>query len=255
MEKTETATLHILVVDDDESVCDLVQAYLGAEGFRVSTARDAAAMSAVLAAESIDLLVLDLRLPDGDGLALLRDLRAAQGYVPVIILSGKNADIDRIVGLEVGADDYLTKPFNPRELLARIKAVMRRVEKDGNGAGGARRGGEGASDDAVRAVARFAGWTLDFAAQRLFSPDGRDVDLTRAEFALLSAFLRRPQRVLSRDQLLDLTHGDAGDVFDRSIDVLILRLRRKIEENPSQPRLIKTERGAGYIFDTQVRTD
>lgn len=252
---------HILVVDDDEAVRELVSAYLTAEGLRVSLAANAVTMAAVLEAEPVDLVVLDLRLPDADGLELMRTIRAREA-LPVIILSGKNADVDRIVGLEVGADDYLTKPFNPRELLARIKAVMRRVSSDGSGAkmigagnnnGNGNGGTSGGTGDTLRAISRFAGWTLDFAAQRLTGPEGREVELTRAEFALLSAFVRRPQRVLSRDQLLDLTHNDGGEVFDRSIDVLILRLRRKIEANPSQPKLIKTERGAGYIFDAVVR--
>ncbi|HYD32489.1 MAG TPA: response regulator [Azospirillaceae bacterium] len=249
--------VHILTVDDDEAIRDLVTSYLAAEGYRVSAAEDASAMFRILAAEPVDLVVLDLRLPDGDGLALVREIRANDD-IPVIIVSGKNADIDRIIGLEVGADDYLTKPFNPRELLARIKAVLRRVGVgDCAPAKVAPRNGTPVSTplpDAVRAVVAFAGWTLDLAAQRLRAPDDREVDLTRAEFALLSAFVRRPQRVLSREQLLDLTHGDNGEVFDRSIDVLILRLRRKIEKNPSQPKLIRTERGAGYIFDSAVRT-
>lgn len=243
--------MHILAVDDDEDIRDLVSAYLTDEGYRVTTAPDAASMARVLESEKVDLIVLDLRLPDGDGLALLREIRARSG-IPLIILSGRVADVDRIVGLELGADDYLTKPFNPRELLARIKAVLRRV-----GEAAAAKAPEAAArkdEGELRTVVQFAGWELDLAAQRLRSPDGRDVELTRAEFGLLAAFVKRPQRVLTRDQLLDFTHGDGGEVFDRSIDVLILRLRRKIEENPSQPRLIKTERGAGYIFDAKVRS-
>lgn len=234
---------HILAVDDDEEVRELLADYLGHEGFRVTQARDGAAMSAVLESEPIDLILLDLRLPDGDGLSLIRQLRA-DSHMPVIILSGKVEDVDRIVGLELGADDYLTKPFNPRELLARIKAVLRRT-------------GEMVrerSSEELRAAVTFAGWQFDLTAQRLKAPDGRDVDLTRAECALLAAFVKRPQRVLSREQLLELTRADGGDVFDRSIDVLILRLRRKIEANPKEPQIIRTERGVGYVFDAKVKT-
>lgn len=238
--------MHILAVDDDEDIRELLSAYLTGEGYRVSTAANAASMAELLGREAVDLVVLDLRLPDGDGLALVRDIRT-HSKIPVIILSGKGADIDRIVGLEVGADDYLPKPFNPRELLARIKAVLRRAANDAPPAARPVNG-----DDGPRAVFQFAGWELDLAAQRLRRADGRDIDLTKAEFGLLSAFVRRPQRVLSREQLLDLTRVDGAEVFDRSIDVLILRLRRKIEENPSQPQLIKTERGSGYVFDAKV---
>ena len=235
--------MHILVVDDDEPVRELLESYLTTEGYRVSTAPDAASAKHYLDGETVDLIVCDLRLPDGDGLALVRQIRS-ETQIPVIILSSKDQDVDRIVGLELGADDYLTKPFNPRELLARIKAVLRRVSGEGRTPRGA---------DDLRAVVQFASWELDLTAQRLRGKDGRDVDLTRAEFGLLSAFVKRPQRVLTRDQLLDLTRADGTEVFDRSIDVLILRLRRKIEANPKEPRIIKTERGAGYVFDAKVR--
>jgi two-component system, OmpR family, response regulator len=218
---------HILAVEDDEQVQELLSDYLSHEGFRVTIAATGAAMMAALAAEPPDLILLDLRLPDGDGLALVRQLRS-ESQLPVIILSGKVEEVDRIVGLELGADDYLTKPFNPRELLARIKAVLRRA-----GEGGVTRGAEG-----LRAVVSFSGWQFD---------------LTKAEYALLAAFVKQPQRVLSRDQLLDLTRIDGAEVFDRSIDVLILRLRRKIETNPKEPQIIRTERGLGYVFDTRVK--
>jgi DNA-binding response OmpR family regulator len=233
---------HILAVEDDEQVQELLSDYLSHEGFRVTVAATGAAMTAVLAADPVDLILLDLRLPDGDGLALVRQLRS-ESQLPVIILSGKVEEVDRIVGLELGADDYLTKPFNPRELLARIKAVLRRA-----GEGGVTRNPEG-----LRAVVCFAGWQFDLTAQRLLSSDGRDVDLTKAEYALLAAFVKQPQKVLSRDQLLDLTRIDGAEVFDRSIDVLILRLRRKIEANPKEPQIIRTERGLGYVFDTRVK--
>ena len=235
--------MHILAVDDDEPVRELLASYLAAEGYRVSTAPDTATAKQCLVGDPIDLVVCDLRLPDGDGLGLVRQIRA-ESHIPVIILSSKDQDVDRIVGLELGADDYLTKPFNPRELLARIKAVLRRVSGEGRPARGA---------EELRAVVQFASCELDLTAQRLRGQDGRDVELTRAEFRLVSAFVKRPQRVLTRDQLRDLTRADGTGVFDRSIDVLILRLRRKIEANPKEPRIIKTERGAGYVFDAKVR--
>ncbi|AWK86423.1 response regulator [Azospirillum thermophilum] len=235
--------MHILAIDDDEPVRDLLESYLTAEGYRVTTAPDTASAKEALTGDPVDLVVCDLRLPDGDGLGLVRHIRS-ETQIPVIILSSKDQDVDRIVGLELGADDYLTKPFNPRELLARIKAVLRRVSGDGR---------PPRSADDLRAVVQFANWELDLTAQRLRAQDGREVELTKAEFGLLAAFVKRPQRVLTRDQLLDLTRADGSEVFDRSIDVLILRLRRKIESNPKEPRLIKTERGAGYVFDTKVR--
>lgn len=236
--------MHILAVDDDEPIRELLTSYLTSEGYRVTAAADAAGARRVIAADPIDLMVLDLRLPDDDGLNLVRELRK-ESKLPVIILSSKDQDVDRIIGLELGADDYLTKPFNPRELLARIKAVLRRAVAEAPAP---------RSVDELRAVVQFANWELDMTAQRLRSADGRDVDLTKAEYGLLAAFVKRPQRVLTRDQLLDLTRADGAEVFDRSIDVLILRLRRKIETNPKEPRIIKTERGAGYVFDAKVRS-
>lgn len=236
--------MHILAVDDDEPIRELLTSYLTSEGYRVTAAADAAGARRMIAADPIDLMVLDLRLPDDDGLNLVRELRK-ESKLPVIILSSKDQDVDRIIGLELGADDYLTKPFNPRELLARIKAVLRRAVADAPAP---------RSVDELRAVVQFANWELDMTAQRLRSADGREVDLTKAEYGLLAAFVKRPQRVLTRDQLLDLTRADGAEVFDRSIDVLILRLRRKIETNPKEPRIIKTERGAGYVFDAKVRS-
>lgn len=240
--------MHILAVDDDEPILELLTSYLTAEGYRVTAAADAASARKVIEGDPIDLIVLDLRLPDGDGLSLVRELRQdprPESRTPVIILSSKDQDVDRIVGLELGADDYLTKPFNPRELLARIKAVLRRAGAEVHAP---------RPVDELRAVVQFADWELDMTAQRLRSADGREVDLTKAEYGLLAAFVKRPQRVLTRDQLLDLTRADGAEVFDRSIDVLILRLRRKIESNPKEPRIIKTERGAGYVFDAKVKS-
>nr|WP_295836443.1 response regulator transcription factor [uncultured Azospirillum sp.] len=236
--------MHILAVDDDEPIRELLASYLAGEGYRVTTAQDTASARQALDGDPVDLVVCDLRLPDGDGLGLVRQIRT-ESQIPIIILSSKDQDVDRIVGLELGADDYLTKPFNPRELLARIKAVLRRVSNDARPA---------RSADELRAVVQFANWELDLTAQRLRGQEGREVELTKAEFGLLAAFVKRPQRVLTRDQLLDLTRVDGAEVFDRSIDVLILRLRRKIEANPKEPRIIKTERGAGYVFDAKVRT-
>ena len=236
--------MHILAVDDDEPIRELLASYLAGEGYRVTTAQDTASARQALDGEPVDLVVCDLRLPDGDGLGLVRQIRT-ESQIPVIILSSKDQDVDRIVGLELGADDYLTKPFNPRELLARIKAVLRRVSNDARPPRNA---------DELRAVVQFANWELDLTAQRLRGQEGREVELTKAEFGLLAAFVKRPQRVLTCDQLLDLTRVDGAEVFDRSIDVLILRLRRKIEANPKEPRIIKTERGAGYVFDAKVRT-
>jgi DNA-binding response OmpR family regulator len=233
---------HILVVDDEEDIRELLEDYLTHEGYRVTQAPTGADMVRSLAAGPVDLALLDLRLPDGDGLSLIRQIRT-ESHMPVIILSGRTEEVDRIIGLELGADDYITKPFNPRELLARIKAVLRRASevRPQNG-------------DELRATVGFAGWEFDLAAQRLKSPDGRLVELTRAESSLLAAFIKNPQKVLSREQLIELTRSDGDEVFDRSIDVLILRLRRKIEINPKDPQLIKTERGSGYVFDTKIRS-
>ena len=200
-------------------------------------------MEQVLERERVDLVVLDVRLPGDDGLTLMRRLRD-RSAVPVILLTTRNDEVDRILGLELGADDYVTKPFSPRELLARIRAVLRR---------GQTRPIE-ATDERHLAL-RFAGWELDFQSGRLLAPSGERVQLTQAEARLLLAFLKAPKRTLSRDQLLDLSRGhNSDDVFDRSIDVQILRLRRKLEADPSRPELIKTDRGVGYFLDAKVET-
>ena len=233
---------HILVVDDDPAIRELVRDYLVEHELQVSTAGSGAEMDKVLGAEVIDLVILDLKLPDEDGLAIARRLREKLD-IPIIILTGsRKEEVDRVMGLELGADDYVTKPFSQRELLARIKAVLRRTE----GKRAARR------VETVRAY-RFAGWELNTGLRRLKSPDGRLVELTNSEYALLVAFLRAPQRVLSRDQLLESSRLH-DDIYDRSIDVQILRLRRKIEEKANEPKLIRTERGAGYFLDTTVET-
>lgn len=234
---------HILVVDDDQAIVDLVSDFLTEYGYEVSTASDAATMVKVMKESKCDLIVLDLKLPDGNGLALASRLRASSN-IPIIMLTAFGTEVDRIVGLEVGADDYLAKPFNPRELLARIRAVLRRV----------RRSSPERTDPASdHEVFSFGCWLLDTTARQLLSPDGEPVELTSGEFSLLEALVRAPYRVLTRDQLLGMTRSADTEVFDRTIDVLILRLRRKLEFNPKHPQLIKTERGMGYIFNATVK--
>lgn len=231
---------HILIVDDDREIRELLSRFLLKHGLRVTTANDGRDMRRVLAAAAIDLIVLDLMLPGEDGLSLCRELRA-RSAIPVIMLTAMKEDVDRIVGLELGADDYLGKPFHPHELLARIKAVLRR-------AGGAR----GRALDDERATVCFAGWRLDLAGRALTSPEGLLVTLTGGEFALLAALVRHPGRVLTRDQLLDLARGRDAQPFDRAIDVQISRLRHKLEADPREPAIIKTVRGGGYLFAPSV---
>ena len=233
---------HILVVDDDEAIRELVREYLSEHDFKVSMAETGAEMDKVLGgSEMVDLVILDLKLPDEDGLAIARRLRESLD-LPIIILTGRKEEADRIMGLELGADDYVTKPFSQRELMARIKAVLRRTE----GKRAKRRG------EQVRAY-KFSGWELNTGTRKLKSPDGRNVELTNSEYSLLIAFLKSPQRILTRDQLLESSRLH-DDIYDRSIDVQILRLRRKIEESPNQPSLIRTERGAGYYLNSSVET-
>lgn len=232
---------HILVVDDDADLRQMVADYLNDYELRVTGAADGPAMREAIAREVVDLVLLDLKLPSEDGMNLARELRETSS-VPIIILTGRKDDVDRIMGLELGADDYLTKPFNLRELLARIRAILRRTQTHPVAQV------EGRAPHAFR----FSGWELDLRSRRLTSNEGERVDLTHAEFALLGAFLGAPERILSREQLLELSRGNDENVFDRSIDVQILRLRRKIESDPSRPQLIRTERGAGYFFNSQV---
>jgi two-component system, OmpR family, response regulator len=232
---------HILVVEDDTATRDLLEQYLADYKFRVTPAATAAEAEKRLAEEVVDLVVLDLNLPDGDGLALARKLRDTSS-IPIVILTGRADEVDRVLGLELGADDYVTKPFSPRELLARLRAVLRRAQ----GAPAGRRAHE------LRAY-RFADWELRMGTRKLISPDGKPVQLSSGEFSLLAAFLKSPRQILTRDQLLEATRL-YDDVYDRSIDVQILRLRRKIEVDATEPKLIKTERGAGYFFDADVET-
>ncbi len=233
------ASPHVLIVDDDPEIRDLLGRYLKKHGYRVDRAADGREMARLLETGRFDLVVLDLMLPGEDGLSLCRRLRASSD-LPVIMLTAMGDETDRIVGLEIGADDYLPKPFNPRELLARIKAVLRR--------GGALRPPEGETPAGLE----FDGWRIDVGRRELFAPDGVLVPLTSGEFDLLLALAERPQRVLSRDQLLDLTKGRAAQPFDRSIDVQLSRLRRKIEADPKEPQLIKTVRGGGYMLTARV---
>ncbi|MEM9626520.1 MAG: response regulator [Pseudomonadota bacterium] len=234
------STPHILVVDDHRDIRDLVAKYLDKNGYRVSVADGGVAMKKTLATSSIDLVVLDAMMPGEDGLTLCRDLRA-EGDMPVIMLTAMAEETDRVVGLEIGADDYLTKPFNPRELLARIKAVLRRTNS-------LPRQNEQISDGRLA----FDRWILDSNQRELIGEDGVAVPLSTADFHLLSAFLKHPKMVLSRDQLLDLTQGRAATAFDRSIDNQVSRLRRKIEADPKKPEIIKTVWGGGYSFAAEV---
>lgn len=235
--------IRIAVVDDDAGVRDAVCDLVGTEGFETVPCGDALSLFAALNDGPIDLVVLDLRLPDRDGLSVAASIRATS-QVPIIMLTGRGGDVDRILGLEIGADDYMVKPFNPRELLARIKAVLRRIGREAPAA---------ASPPPIRNGWRFAGRLIDLDRRRLIAPDGAPVSLTVAEFDLLAALVAAAGRVLSRDQLLELTHRAGGEVYDRTIDVLILRLRRKIETDPTQPSFIRTERGHGYVFDAAVQ--
>ena len=231
---------HILVVDDEQEICDLVREYLTGEGYRVSAAHDGAGMRRVLSQSPADLVILDLMLPGEDGLTLARWLRSQSG-IGIIILTGRGETVDRIIGLEMGADDYLPKPFHLRELLARVKSVLRRVQG---------RTGEGPPQ--TRSRARFAGWDFDLSSRELLSPAGQGVRLTTGEFDLLAAFVNHANQVLSRDRLLDLARNREAGPFDRTIDVQVGRLRRKLEDDGQNPSLIKTVRGSGYIFTPVV---
>jgi two-component system, OmpR family, response regulator len=236
---------HILMVDDQQEICELVREYLTDEGFRVTTANDSAGMREAMARDAVDLVILDLMLRGEDGLQLARELRT-DSDVGIIMLTGRGETVDRIIGLEMGADDYLSKPFHLRELLARVRSVLRRAA--------ARRSGE-RSGAAPRARIRFAGWNLDLASRELTSPTGEDVRLTTGEFELLAAFVNHANQVLSRDRLLDLSrHREAGP-FDRTIDVQVGRLRKKLEDDPKNPGMIKTVRGGGYIFTPPVESE
>jgi len=225
----------ILMVDDDVRMRELLQRYLGEQGFEVKTASDAGQMDALLAQEQPDLLVLDLMMPGEDGLAICRRLRATGSDMPIIMLTARGDEIDRIVGLEMGADDYLPKPFNPRELLARINAVMRRHERTAT-----------ATADET-GIVKFGEFVFDPAARSL-SRNSMGITITSGEFALLKVFIDHPRQPLSRDRLMQLTRGRELDVFDRSIDVQVSRLRKIIEPDPAHPKYLQTMWGFGYVF-------
>jgi two-component system OmpR family response regulator/two-component system phosphate regulon response regulator OmpR len=232
----------IYVVDDDAGIRDSLAEYLAAQGFEVASAEGGAALDALLEKARPDLLVLDLMMPGEDGLSIARRLKGQAGAPPIIMLSAKGEDIDRIVGLEVGADDYLPKPFNPRELLARIRAVMRRGAP-----------APAAADEAPRAI-EFGPFTVNLDARSLSRGDA-EIELTSGEFSLLEILVAHPNRALSRDWLMDQLRGFERDPFDRSIDVRVNRLRKKIEDDPANPRYIKTVWGQGYLFAPQGRPD
>jgi DNA-binding response OmpR family regulator len=240
-ESQATLTAHILAVDDDPSVRKVICNYLGDNDIRVTALATGRDIADVMAREVIDLLVLDWRLPGEDGLEIARRLRA-ESKVPIIMLTGRKDEADRVMGLELAADDYLTKPFSPRELLARIRALLRRTREQQTVA------------DVVQKIRayRFAGFELNVRLRRLTAPDGSNVGLTNSEFNLLAVFLAAPQRVLSRDQLLSLSRLHNDEVYDRSVDVHVGRLRRKLEAAKASAELIRTERGAGYAFVAQV---
>jgi two-component system OmpR family response regulator len=231
---------HILVVDDDRDIRTLLSDYLQKNGYRVTAVAEGKAMRRTLEQTHIDLIVLDLMLPGEDGLTLARLLRSESG-IGIIILTGRGETVDRIIGLEMGADDYLPKPFHLRELLARVKSVLRRVQSR-----------TGDSPQPNRSRARFAGWNLDLSSRELMSPSGEEVRLTTGEFDLLAAFVNNANQVLTRDRLLDLARNREAGPFDRTIDVQVGRLRRKLEDDPQNPSMIKTVRGSGYIFTPTV---
>ncbi|ACM30359.1 response regulator [Agrobacterium rhizogenes] len=229
-------TPHVLVVDDHKEIRDLLAKYLAKNGLRVSTANGGAEMRQQLRTATIDLVVLDIMMPGEDGLSLCRSLRQTS-MVPIVLLTAVSDETDRIIGLELGADDYVTKPFNPRELLARIRALLRRANATAS-----------VTSDPDHKRYRFANWTLDVSQRSLVDASGSEAALGTAEFRLLLALVSRPGVVLTRNQLLDITAGRSAQVFDRSIDNLVSRLRRRIEDDPQQPTLIKTVWGDGYTF-------
>jgi two-component system, OmpR family, response regulator len=232
---------HILVVDDDPQIRDLLTDYLSGNGLRVSSASSGQESMKILGEETIDLVILDLRLAGEDGMSIARDLRDKLA-IPVIMLTGVRDEADRVMGLELGADDYVTKPFSPRELLARIRTVLRRVNSAPS---------EGAARREIRAY-RFGEFELNLRTRKLKRQDGRSVNLTNGELNLLAALLAAPERILTRDQLIEASRVYDNEVYDRAIDIQVLRLRRKIEADPAQPLYIVTERGVGYVFNAPV---
>lgn len=232
---------HLLVVDDDLDIRDSLQEYLTASGFAVSVAKNAGAARRQISEQSFDLVLLDIMMPGEDGISLCRSI-LNQKATPVIFLSARSEDVDRVVGLEIGADDYLGKPFMPRELLARIRSVLRRT------------GGEEAVRDVEkRKFYEFECWSLDVAKRNLRRDDGVTISLSSSEFALLLIFVQRPGIVLSRDRILELSRADGIDIFDRSVDSQISRFRKKLEIDPKNPTVLKTVWGGGYVFAAEVK--
>jgi len=240
--ESHAAGPHVLAVDDDPIIRAMIADYLAKHEVRVTAVADGRAMKAVLAAEVVDLIVLDLRLPSEDGMSLARKLRD-ESAIPIIMLTGRSEEADRVMGLELGADDYVTKPFSPRELLARIRTVLRRRHSE------VRQG----RPEGIRAY-RFEGWELNLNTRRLTAPDGSVAVLSKGEFSLLVVLLGAPHRILNRDQLLDLSRLHNDEVYNRAVDIQIMRLRRKIEPDPAKPQYIRTERGNGYVFSVNVET-
>ena len=233
----------LLIVDDEEEIRELLENYLGSYGFEVDAVADGQAMREALKATHYDLVLLDLGLPGEDGLTLARELRN-DSRLGIVIVTGRGQPVDRIIGLEIGADDYVAKPFELRELLARVRSVLRRLKAAAPAAAASTAGRD--------ALLVFEGWQLDLAARSLRRPDGEPVVLTTGEFELLSIFARNPNRALSRDELMDFIHRREAGPFDRSIDVQVGRLRRKIERDPARPEMIKSVRGVGYQFTPRV---
>lgn len=240
-DEAPSAAPHVLVVDDDAEIARMLSRYLEGHGLKVTLADSGARLRAVLDASSVDAILLDLGLPDADGLSLVRELRD-RWHGPLIVVSGRGDAVDRVVGLELGADDYVAKPFDLRELLARIRSVLRRAPAVATATASAQAAG----------VLEFAGLRLEISSRRLVGRDGGDIELTTGDFDLLVAMLRRPNQVLSRDQLMNATHGREPGPFDRAIDMQVNRLRRKIESDPAHPAIIKSVRGAGYLLAVQV---
>jgi len=232
---------HILLVDDDTEIRSMLSKFLHDHGLTVTPAADGQDMFAALARSRIDLILLDIMMPGEDGLSLCRRLQSQNHAPPVILLTAVDGEVERILGLEIGADDYVVKPFSPRELLARIRNVLRRISK-----------GEDRTPAPLSRSFRFAGWTMDHDRRDLVSPEGSLVVLTSTEFDLLALFVENPRQALSRDQLLEALHGRSAQPFDRTMDVQVSRLRRKLEKDPQNPELIKTLRNEGYFFTPDV---
>ena len=230
-----------LIVDDDKEICALLCTYLADFGIEARGVHDGAAMRRAIAEQTPDVIILDLMLPGEDGLTLCRQLRS-NGNIPVIMLTARGEPADRVVGLELGADDYVVKPFDPRELVARVHTVLRRARGDG--------GSSGSAGESERVS--FEGWTLDVGMRQLTTPRQMVVPLSNAEFRLLWTFIERPRRVLNRDQLMDAARGQSSTAYDRSIDLLVSRLRQKLDDDPRDPKLLKTIRGEGYLFDARI---